>query len=217
MLIEYMAHSCFYLQTKGGKSLVIDPCDPGIGYRPVNRSCDLIIVSHDHRGHNFIEGIRGKAGVMMGSLQPRRLDDVTVRNVLADHDASGGEKLGKTMITLVEADGMRLCHLGDLGQILSDEQVGEIGKVDILCVPVGGHSTIDGKQAQQVVARLAPRLVIPMHYLTGNLNREEYPLQGVDLFLEKQLGVSRSYESRLEITPDTLPEKQEIRVLNFTN
>lgn len=218
MVIEYLAHACFLLRSQGGTGILIDPYDPGLGYGPINRTCDLIVISHDHRGHNCIGAVPGRALVHRGSLSRRALSpEIGVRSVLADHGNYGGEDPGKILISLIEMDGIRCCHLSDLGQALASGQVADLGQVDLLFIPVGGHSTLDARGAMEVVSQLNPRLVIPMHYLTAMLDRERYPLAGLEPFLDKKTNVTRLRESTMELSIDTLPEKQEIRVMNFAN
>jgi L-ascorbate metabolism protein UlaG (beta-lactamase superfamily) len=217
MHIEYLAHSSFLFRSQGGATIIIDPYSPDIGYRPISRSCDLIVVTHEHHDHNHIPGVGGRALVHRGSLSTRVLGpETTVRNVLADHDKCAGAQRGHVLMAVIEMDGLRCCHLSDLGHVLAAEQVQDIGQVDILCIPVGGHCTIDARDATAVVSQLKPKLVIPMHYLTGMLNREEFPLSSVDLFVDNKTGVKRTGDSVLEISAEKLPAAQEILVMNYT-
>ena len=67
-------------------------------------------------------------------------------------------------------ESVRVVHLGDLGQTeLSNEQVEQLGEVDVLLIPVGGVYTIDGKDAISIVHQIQPSVVIPMHYKVGSL------------------------------------------------
>ena len=107
-------------------------------------------------------------------------------------------------------DGVRLCHLGDLGHQLSAEQASEIGEVDVLMVPVGGLYTIDAAGATSVCNRLKPRVVLPMHYRT---DRCAFPISGVDDFLKGRVNVKRMDVAEVEFTPEKLPPVTEIVVL----
>jgi L-ascorbate metabolism protein UlaG (beta-lactamase superfamily) len=126
------------------------------------------------------------------------------------HDDTQGSQRGKNIIFAFELDGIRLCHLGDLGHMLNQAQLDSIGKVDILFIPVGGAFTIDGDQANSVVAKLKPRLVIPMHFKTPLCS---IPLDGVYKFLAGKERVRRV--KSLEITSEELPAKTEIALLDI--
>jgi len=109
-----------------------------------------------------------------------------------------------------EVDGIRLCHLGDLGHQLSDKQIAELGKVDILLIPVGGFYTIDAKAASQVCNRLTARVIIPMHYKTDKCG---LPIAGVDEFVRGKEGVKRLDASQVEFKQGELPATTQIEVL----
>ena len=107
-------------------------------------------------------------------------------------------------------DGVKVCHAGDLGHVLSDEQVTEMGKVDVLLIPVGGFYTIDAKAANQVCDQLKPRVIIPMHYKTDKL---DFPIAGVDEFLRGKSSVTRLDSSEVELKSGELPAITQIMVL----
>ena len=109
---------------------------------------------------------------------------------------------------------MRLCHLGDLGHTLSDKERSEIGPVDILFVPIGGYYTIDAPTAWRVCESLKPHVIIPMHYKSPKL---DFPITGVDLFIEGKKNVVRKETSEVEFTAGTLPSEVEVLVLESAN
>jgi len=113
-----------------------------------------------------------------------------------------------------EMDGLAVCHLGDLGGTLAPEQVQQIGRVDVLMVPVGGTYTIDADEAQGVVDQLLPRVVIPMHYQTG---RTSLPLAPVCRFTHGLPGTERPLSCCLEVTPETLGSQRRVVVLEPAN
>ena len=144
------------------------------------------------------------------------MESVEIKGIMANHDSSEGHRLGTTTIYVFQVDGVRFCHLGDLGEPLSQSQLQEIGEVDVLMIPVGGNFTLDGKDARKVTARLKPKVAIPMHYRTAYLDNVEFPLDNLDKFLEGQPEVRQIRESRIEITKQNLPEPTEIWVMNHT-
>ena len=105
-----------------------------------------------------------------------------------------------------------ICHLGDLGHVLTAEQVAEIDGVDVLLVPVGGISTIDAIQAAQIVRQLEPKIVIPMHYKTDAIKRE---LETADRFL-KEMGVKEAIpQPKLIVNKNSLPLAMQVVVLSY--
>ena len=155
MKLTWYGHACFRMETEGG-SIVFDPYSPGSvpGVELPPLSAELCFCSHEHGDHYYPQAVK----------LTKRAADVGVVQVPSFHDGEGGAKRGKNTITLIEADGLRAAHLGDLGHVLTDDQVQALGRVDVLMIPVGGFFTIDAKEASQVVRQLKPRIVIPMHY-----------------------------------------------------
>ena len=107
-------------------------------------------------------------------------------------------------------DGIRVCHLGDLGHLLSDEQIAELGRVDILLIPVGGYFTIDARVATQVCNQLKPRVIIPMHYRNDKC---AFPITGVDDFLKEKENITRLEISERVFKSEELPVSTQIIVL----
>jgi len=126
------------------------------------------------------------------------------------HDESGGKQRGKNIIFCFAVDGVKICHLGDLGHTLSDQQSVAVGVVDVLLVPVGGTYTIDAAAATAVCDSLRPRVVFPMHYQTDKC---DFPIAGVDDFLQGKPDVRRLDSSDVELKADVLPPATRIIVL----
>jgi len=128
------------------------------------------------------------------------------------HDEEKGSKRGKNTIYLMEIDEVSVCHLGDLGHVLTAEQVEEIEDVDVLLLPVGGVSTIDAPMAAEVVRQLDPKVVVPMHYKTEALNRQ---LEPVDKFL-REMGVKEvAPQPKLSLTRANLPTSTQVVLLEY--
>jgi len=216
MLIEYLAHASFLLRSRGGTTIILDPYDPAIGYGALNRSCDALVISHEHSDHNHTAGVHGRALVLRNSPGLRNVGDIRVRGILACHDDCEGARLGYSVIAVLEVDGMRVCHAGDLGHVLTSEMIDEIGEVDLLLLPVGGSFTIGPPEARTVATQLGARMIVPMHYGTGQLRGGEFPLLRVDAFIEKQPSVRIFRQSMMELALSDLPKEPEILVMNHT-
>ncbi|MFQ5827461.1 MAG: MBL fold metallo-hydrolase, partial [Dehalococcoidia bacterium] len=128
----------------------------------------------------------------------------------AYHDGSGGRERGTNIIFRFTVDGLRICHLGDLGHPLSDQQLDDLGEIDLLFIPVGGFFTIDGAVATQICNDLRPRVVVPMHYKTPKC---DFPIVGVDKFLEGKAKVRRLETAEVEIKAEELPAPYEVVAL----
>jgi L-ascorbate metabolism protein UlaG (beta-lactamase superfamily) len=169
MRMIWYGHSSFLLTSENGTRVLFDPYRKFLGYRmPASIDTDLVVVTHDHRDHNQIQVASGNYELVN---QPPALSlrDVTIRGVRTFHDKVNGAKRGGNICFVIEMDGVSVCHAGDLGHLLTDEQIAEIGKIDVLIVPVGGRMTLNGAEAAQVVRQLQPEIAVPMHYGTKAL------------------------------------------------
>ena len=155
MKLTWYGHSCFLLETAEG-SAVFDPYAPGSvpGVELPPLTADAVFCTHSHRDHAYT------AAVTLSGRKP----DFRVTIVDSFHDDKQGALRGKNKITVIEAEGKRVAHLGDLGQVLSEQQLAALGSIDVLLIPVGGHYTIDAAAAQRVAEQIGARLTVPMHY-----------------------------------------------------
>ena len=149
----------------------------------------------------------------------REVKDIPVKGVATLHDNAGGSQRGKNSIYAVQLDGLKLCHLGDLGHDLTIEQVKDIGKIDVLFTPVAGGATIGPDVASSVITKLDPKIVIPMHYNPGLSGTPSWfpramPI-AVDEFLKEKKNVEKIKKSSFNITKEVLPKEQKIVVLTL--
>lgn len=210
MEISWLGHSCFRI--KGAHATVItDPYSPDLGYTLGKPTARIVTVSHQHPGHSYVQGVGGEPKLVTGPGE-YEIGDVLIIGLAAFHDGEKGVKKGKNTIYLMEVDEVSICHLGDLGHVLTTEQVGEIEKVDVLLLPVGGVSTIDAPMAAEIVRQLEPKVVLPMHYKTEVLKRE---LEPVDRFL-KEMGVKEiDSKPKLSFTKANLPISTQVFLLDY--
>jgi L-ascorbate metabolism protein UlaG (beta-lactamase superfamily) len=210
MDITWLGHSCFRL--KGSHATVItDPYSPELGYSLGKPTAGIVTVSHQHPGHGYVQGVGGQPKVVKGPGE-YEISGVLVIGIATFHDNERGKKRGKNTVYLMEIDEIAVCHLGDLGHVLSGEQVEEIDSVDVLLLPVGGLSTINAAKAAEVVRQLEPKAVIPMHYKTPVLKRE---LEPVDRFL-KEIGAKEVVpQAKLSFTKSNLPDTTQVFLLDY--
>jgi L-ascorbate metabolism protein UlaG (beta-lactamase superfamily) len=161
--------------------VVTDPHDgKSIGIKPPFTKAEVVLVSHDHFDHNCIRIVKGDPTVIRDPGE-KVVKGLKVLGIQTFHDKEEGTKRGRNTVFRFEMDGIRFCHCGDLGHILTDEQVKTLGAIDILFIPVGGVFTIDGKEARELVSKLKPRIAVPMHFRVGGLS---ISIQTVEPFLE---------------------------------
>jgi len=210
MNISWLGHSCFKI---GGSqaTVITDPFSPTLGYSLGKPTADIVTVSHQHEGHAYVQGIGSQPRLVVGPGE-YEISSVLIIGIATFHDAVGGSQRGKNTVYLMEVDGVSVCHLGDLGHVLTVGQVEELGSVDILLLPVGGVSTINAPMAAEVVRQLEPKVVIPMHYQTPALN---WKLEPVNRFL-KEIGIKEvNSQAKLTFTKPSLPDNTQVFLLDY--
>lgn len=213
MEISWLGHSCFVVRGKN-VTLITDPFSPQAGSpgRDASRlgkfSASIVTISHDHTGHNYVQGVGGNPRVVRGPGE-YEISDVLITGVASYHDSERGKQLGRNTMYVIHIDDLMLCHLGDLGHTLQSEHLEEVADADVLLIPVSGQHTINAAQAAEVISQIEPRIVIPMHY---------QPVEGdapnpLDKFC-REMGVERvQSQPKLTITRTTLPAEMQVVVL----
>ena len=216
MQIIWHGQSCFQIITSQGKnnqvSIVIDPFSEDIGLKLPKLEADVLLVTHQHYDHNNVKAVGGNPFLVQGPGE-YEIKEVFVQGISSFHDSSLGKEKGTNTVYTIEAEDLKLCHLGDLGQKeLQPEQIEKIGEVDILMIPVGGVYTISAKEAVKIMSQIEPSIIIPMHY---QLPKLKIKLDGLDKFF-KVMGIKKLDSlSKLSIKKkDISPEEAKIIVLN---
>ena len=211
MKVKWLGHASFLITSEKGTCIITDPYTSGgpIKYGDIKEAADAVTVSHEHSDHNNSGAVGGKPQVFKGGA-PITVKDVKISAVPSYHDENKGKDRGPNAIVCMEMDGIRLCHLGDLGHPLSAQEIGQIGKVDVLLVPVGGFFTINAAVASEVSARLRPKAIVPMHFKN---DRCGYPIAPVDDFLKGKENVTKVDGSEVEFKADKLPGAIQVIVL----
>jgi L-ascorbate metabolism protein UlaG (beta-lactamase superfamily) len=221
--IRWHGQSFFEIISSKGTRIVTDP-HAIENYGRVQVEADLITISHLHNDHTqyqvvenwerakFIWGLKREGKQPDWNAVDERFRDVRVRSVATYHDEKRGMERGKNTAFVFEMDGLHIVHLGDLGHILTKEQVKEFGPVGVLMIPVGGVYTINGEDAKKVVEQLKPtRYILPMHYGTKVFTAVLPP----DEFLEGQKNVKKLETNEFVIDPAAKPATPEIVLLNW--
>lgn len=219
MTIQWLGHSCFKLtsKTKGNGEVIVvtDPYENSVGLRFPKTNADVVTVSHDHFDHNNFTGIKGNIDehpFIVKDAGEYETKGVFARGIPSSHDNKDGAERGENLIFVINVEGVRICHLGDLGHVLTEAQIEAVGDIDILFVPVGGNYTIDAKEAVAVVKQVEPRIVIPMHYKIPGLKVE---IADEKAFL-KAFGGKVETEKKLKVAKkDLMGEDTKVVVLEY--
>jgi len=211
MIIRWLGHASFIISSDTGTRIVTDPyvTGGGLSYGEIKETADIVTVSHGHGDHNNAGAVRGNP-VLVNRAGTTEAKGIKFRGISTAHDEAGGKLRGNNIIFCFEVDGIKLCHLGDLGHQLNEKQIAELGQIDILLIPVGGYYTIDAEVAGQVSDKLAPRVIIPMHFKTAKC---DFPITGVDEFLRGKTNVTHLEVSEVEFKAEHLPTTTQIVVL----
>lgn len=211
MLIFSHGHSEFLLQTAQGFRILTDPFDAHVGYPMREVDCDAVTVSHAHGDHNYTQKARGSVVIADRPGRTVLAPDVTATGIPAWHDDRQGALRGENRVYIIEAEGLRIAHLGDLGAW--DEALAQaLCGLDIVFVPVGGYYTMAPEQAAALVRRIAPRIVIPMHYRTEY--NGDWPIAPLDVFLREMQAEGAPAMPLLRVTKQDL--SQHPRLLSLT-
>ncbi len=213
-IITWHGHSCFSIIEKDtGYTIVFDPFKPETGRLPkLDVEADLVLASHGHFDHANVEAVsKWNAVKLVGFIGDRSINSVKLRGVLTYHDEAGGSKRGENSVYTINLSGGVFVHLGDLGHVLTDDQISKIngfGRIDVLFVPVGGVYTINPDEAVKVIKQLNPRIAIPMHYYDERLSRTVFSkLAKLEDFLAQWDGPVKKVDTNsVEITIGAIPE-----------
>jgi L-ascorbate metabolism protein UlaG (beta-lactamase superfamily) len=209
MEITWLGHSCFQLRGKN-VTLITDPFPPQPGYSLGKVNAPIVTVSHNHAGHNYVEGVGGNPRVVRGPGE-YEISDVLITGVPSYHDNKRGQERGRNTIYVIHMDDLVICHLGDLGHTLQEEQLEEVADADILLIPIGGYNTINATQAAEVISQVEPHIIIPMHYRPTAL--VEGKLDPLDKFC-REMGVEAiNAQPKLVVTRNNLPAETQVVVL----
>jgi len=208
--ITWLGHSCFRIRGKEA-TVVTDPCPPTSGYNIGKPTADIVTISHNSENHTYVKAIAGKP-VIVNQPGEYEIHEAFITGVATNKNASKGAEQGKNVAFIIEMEGLRVCHLGNLGQTPTAEQAEEMTGADVLLIPVGGGDTIDAAKAAEIVSLLEARLVVPMHYKT---DASKGSLETPDRFL-KELGASAGEpQPKLSVNRASVPTETKAILLDY--
>lgn len=212
MDITYLGHSSFKIKTRTA-TVITDPFDSKmVGLKYFGVEGDIVTVSHDHNDHNASDKVTGVKKVVQGPGE-YEISGVSLIGYPSFHDNEQGAKRGKNTIYVIEAEGLRVVHLGDIGHQLSEDLINEFGDVDILMIPVGGEFTIGSKEAAEIINKVEPFFVIPMHYMQEGLNKDTFAkMEPVETFL-KESGLTTERTPKFTLKKEDILEDQNTKII----
>ncbi len=218
MTLTYLGHATFVLENEDGKVL-IDPYNPQFGtYGRIDMEADVVTISHEHDDHNYAAGGGAEAVVLRGLTSGGDWNEVEYHlGETRIYNVGGtlhGRGLGRNSIFVFDTPSLRLVHLGDLGHLLTDDQINFIGNVDVLMIPVDGYYTIPRQEIVELITLISPSVVIPIHYLT--VDNEDSNLATLDDFLSMEIPYSvKKKGSTLSLSAMQLPGRTEIWTMKY--
>jgi L-ascorbate metabolism protein UlaG (beta-lactamase superfamily) len=211
MKLQWLGHACFLITSDSGLRILTDPYNEQVGYDLPAVEAEIVLTSHDHFDHANVKVVKGSPDLVKAPGTHAH-KGVVFKGTSTYHDQSKGSERGANIVFSFEVDGVKLCHLGDLGHVLTEAEAQQIGPVDLLMIPVGGFYTIDKEQANKVIEVLKPKIAIPMHVKNDKC---KFPIGTVDEFLaiNKDKKITKHSDSTMEINADSLPSALEIHIL----
>lgn len=212
MELKWYGHSCFMLKTDTGKRILMDPYNPDTGYNhECIPHCDLITVSHRHPDHSFIN----KNNTDTKTIDAEgffKFENCEIEGIKSFHDNMKGLKRGPDIIYTFKFPDLKICHLGDLGEIPDQHILEKLKNTDFLLIPVGGNYTLDGRQAAKLCNIITPRFIIPMHFKTSSTLMK---LNDCKKFLLKIKNIEKINSNFINIDDFKNQKKTEMKILFF--
>jgi L-ascorbate metabolism protein UlaG (beta-lactamase superfamily) len=206
MELTWYGLSCFRFVERKYASIVTDPYSPALGLGELKLRADVITISHNASGHNYVRGVGGSEHVLIGP------GEYEIGNVFITGTTTNGKNAEqRNIVYLFDFDGLTVAHLGDMGEVPSQKQIEALELVNVLLVPVGGGSSLNAAKASELVSMLEPNIVVPMHYQLPKLGVK---LEEVDRFLKEMGATDAKEESSLKVSADRLPEETEVVLLS---
>jgi L-ascorbate metabolism protein UlaG (beta-lactamase superfamily) len=214
--ITYAGHSTYFIDTPGGLRIATDYS----GAYQVGRLPDVVTMNRAHSTHYSLYPDKRIPRVLHGwgedgkpAIVSERIGDTFVRNVTTDIRRYFGDDSGADMIRdgnsifIFEVAGLCIGHLGHLHHKLDDSHFAQIGRLDIVMVPIDGTYTMSLDGVSEITKRLRASVVLPMH-------RFATPLDDFMQRIGQQFEIDRRMERSFRISRDALPSKPTVIILD---
>jgi L-ascorbate metabolism protein UlaG (beta-lactamase superfamily) len=186
MELTWYGHSCVRIAERNLATVVCDPFDSdSVGFTALKLKADIITISHDSPGHNFVKGVKGEPFIIQGPGE-YEVGGVFITGAADKRHKNGAETKPRNTIYVIEYNGINIAHLGNIDSVPTQTDIESLGPVNIALLPVGGQSSVNAAKAVEIVSLLDPQIVIPIHY---GMEESKISLDTVEKFL-KEMGVT---------------------------
>ena len=212
MEITWHGLSCFRLTERSLATVVTDPYDHNaVGFEPLKVRGEIVTVSHDAPGHNFVASVKGRSRVITGPGE-FEIGGVFITGVQTNRQSKSSTDELRNTLYVFDYEGVTVAHLGDVQKVPNQTEIENLGGVNVVLVPVGGGGGLNAAKAAEIVSLLEPGFVIPMHYKVPESNLELDPL---NRFI-KEMGVGTIEPiPSLKVTRSTVPSEARVVVLEY--
>jgi L-ascorbate metabolism protein UlaG (beta-lactamase superfamily) len=213
MEIVWYGHSCFRITERGSATVITDPFDHRqVGYQPLKLKGDIVTVSNDSPGHNFVSAVKGDVYTITGPGE-YEVGGVFITGVQTNGHGKRPEEEPRNTLYVFDFDGLTIAHLGNINRVPSQAEVEALGAVHIALVPIGGGDSLTAAKAAEVISLIEPNIVIPMYYATP---ASTVKLDTLSKFL-KEMGLKEieTLPSLKTTGLSSLPEETRVMALNY--
>lgn len=210
MEINWYGLSCFRLTERSLATVVTDPYDHNsVGFEPLKLRGEIVTVSHDTPGHNYVTAIKGRSRVITGPGE-FEIGGVFITGIQTNRKTKGSTNEMRNTLFVFDYDGVTVAHLGDVRRVPNQTEIENLGGVNVALVPVGGGGGLNASKAAEIVSLLEPGIVIPMHY---QLPESSLKLEPLNRFL-KEMGVGKVEPvPSLKVNRTSVPSETRVVVL----
>lgn len=211
MEITWYGHSCFRFTERGFATVIADPYDcNSTGNKPLSLNADIVTISHNKPGHNYLPAIKNEPFVIAGPGE-YEVGGVYINGIQTNSEIKSMPISERNTLYVYDYDGINILHLGGIDRVPSQSEIEELGTIHIALIPIGGNSTLNAVKAAEIVNMLDPNIIIPMHYMTET---SLIPLEPLNKFLaEMGLGIIEALASLKVGSARSLPETSQVIVL----
>lgn len=205
MTIQFFGASCFKISTKIGNdevSLITDPYSEKVGKLPRSLAANILTISRKTHEHHDNAAAVAEGAFLIDSPGEYEVKGIPIYGIPSLHEKKESKDYHKNTMFHFLVDDIRIVHLGGLREPLTDEQLAQLGEVDVLMIPVGGGDVLAPQAAADLVARMEPRVVIPMHYKMKDL---QLAAGGVEPFI-KEVGSKTIETDKWKVAKKDLPQ-----------
>jgi L-ascorbate metabolism protein UlaG (beta-lactamase superfamily) len=208
--ITWLGHSCFRIRGKEA-TVVANPCPPSTGYNIGKPTADILTISDTDESHKYVKAVAGKP-VIISNPGEYEIHEAFITGISTRRGDPDEPKPDRNLVFIIEMEGLKVCHLGSLGQAPSAEQAEEMTGVDVLLIPVGGGDTIDGAKAAEIASLLEARVVVPMHFKT-EVSKDD--LEPPDRFLKELGATAGEPQPKLSLNRASVPTETKVVLLDY--